>query len=659
MATTPTPVDTIFTDENKTEQEEVSVITINEDSIVEGVVKDNILDGDVPEMMSETQGIQEKRPSVDANVLCSRTAGTRTVSSLPSTRKTSKSLAATTGEALQYLASRLKMEDPSQVQNLSGPKVEESSVKASDVTSDNEDKLSHDPLEVLLQTLSKDQEKEESLDSDEVEVAQEDICGNLEVQNEGQNIEDFSDKEDEEPNLSFRASDVSSLDETHLVVEDANLVGSYSILGHEGQEELENEPSASDDIQSNLQEGGEDVEKSEGNWVVNAAPSVLETENQVEVTKATVTVEANAVPKPTETEELAKHKEHDLDILVAIGNHLLQDVAAIPAETEPVAPKKFSRKVKVALASLFMVATTGTAWFVFSGVRKSSIGLKAKDAISQSDDVAEMASSSLHSDSLPLSLIGLGVSIFTENTKNWTDSFDAIELDDMITKGEDSSSSQLAKPSLPSAEPEIDFDDMLMNVEATDIFDGDVIHDVPELTLPSADIAFDSKVKTVQISQEDRHGSDEQYKMQDNGHEEHENTSTGKFWSMTKSLLFGIVALHLFTNSAASNKASAPEQGSNHSVATNDHDEEEDEQIWDLSEYERLKVVELRDLLRARSLKTVGRKHVLIERLVNVYSAELETLTVMQLRPLLKQKGCKQSGRKVELIRRLVEAGMD
>jgi hypothetical protein len=80
---------------------------------------------------------------------------------------------------------------------------------------------------------------------------------------------------------------------------------------------------------------------------------------------------------------------------------------------------------------------------------------------------------------------------------------------------------------------------------------------------------------------------------------------------------------------------------------------------WDLSEYETLKVDQLRVILRQRQCKTVGRKHILIQRLVHVYAAELETLTVQQLRPILKRKGCKQGGRKVELIQRLVEAGME
>lgn len=86
--------------------------------------------------------------------------------------------------------------------------------------------------------------------------------------------------------------------------------------------------------------------------------------------------------------------------------------------------------------------------------------------------------------------------------------------------------------------------------------------------------------------------------------------------------------------------------------------EETSSPTWDFSAYEKLKVVELGQRLQSRRCSTVGRKHVLIQRLVDVYSAELETLTVKQLRPILKFKGCKQAGRKAELIQRLVEAGM-
>jgi hypothetical protein len=79
---------------------------------------------------------------------------------------------------------------------------------------------------------------------------------------------------------------------------------------------------------------------------------------------------------------------------------------------------------------------------------------------------------------------------------------------------------------------------------------------------------------------------------------------------------------------------------------------------WDLSKYEKLKVVELRELLRSRKCNTVGKKPVLVRRISGVYRAELETLTVRQLRPILRSKGCKQAGKKPEIIRKLVEAGI-
>lgn len=78
----------------------------------------------------------------------------------------------------------------------------------------------------------------------------------------------------------------------------------------------------------------------------------------------------------------------------------------------------------------------------------------------------------------------------------------------------------------------------------------------------------------------------------------------------------------------------------------------------DLSKYEELKVEELRKLLRASKLKTFGKKHVLIRRLVAVYLAQLETLTVRQLRPMMRSRGLKQYGTKAQMIQKIVEAGL-
>jgi hypothetical protein len=80
-------------------------------------------------------------------------------------------------------------------------------------------------------------------------------------------------------------------------------------------------------------------------------------------------------------------------------------------------------------------------------------------------------------------------------------------------------------------------------------------------------------------------------------------------------------------------------------------------QKYDISKYEKLKVAELRDLLRKRGCKTIGKKQVLIKRLAAVNKAELETLTVVQLRKLLKTKNFKQTGNKDAIIRKLVEDG--
>ena len=79
---------------------------------------------------------------------------------------------------------------------------------------------------------------------------------------------------------------------------------------------------------------------------------------------------------------------------------------------------------------------------------------------------------------------------------------------------------------------------------------------------------------------------------------------------------------------------------------------------YDLSKYEKLSVMELRALLRARKCTYDGRKTHLIQRLVSVYRAELESMTVVQLRRRLKSKNMKQGGLKRELVQKLLEAGL-
>lgn len=77
---------------------------------------------------------------------------------------------------------------------------------------------------------------------------------------------------------------------------------------------------------------------------------------------------------------------------------------------------------------------------------------------------------------------------------------------------------------------------------------------------------------------------------------------------------------------------------------------------YDLSKYfGEHTVVQLREMLRARKCKTIGKKNILVQRLASVYRAELETLTVVQLRKILKSKNFTQGGSKVEIIRALVE----
>ena len=115
------------------------------------------------------------------------------------------------------------------------------------------------------------------------------------------------------------------------------------------------------------------------------------------------------------------------------------------------------------------------------------------------------------------------------------------------------------------------------------------------------------------------------------------------------------------TDDVSEQEANAGHNAESTTTKNNDDQVKEEETTsvpWDFSAYEKLRVADLRQRLESRCCSTVGRKHDLIQRLVDVYSSELETLTVVQLRPVLKSKGCKQAGRKQELIQRLVEAGI-
>lgn len=87
----------------------------------------------------------------------------------------------------------------------------------------------------------------------------------------------------------------------------------------------------------------------------------------------------------------------------------------------------------------------------------------------------------------------------------------------------------------------------------------------------------------------------------------------------------------------------------------------EDEIIstYDLSKLQVLKTPDLRALLKSKNCgDTTGNKPDLIRRLVSAYRIELQNKTVVQLRQQLKSYKLKQSGRKHELIQRLVEAGI-
>lgn len=79
---------------------------------------------------------------------------------------------------------------------------------------------------------------------------------------------------------------------------------------------------------------------------------------------------------------------------------------------------------------------------------------------------------------------------------------------------------------------------------------------------------------------------------------------------------------------------------------------------YNLSNYDAMKVSELRDLLRAKKCNYVGKKPKLIHRFVTVYRSELQSLSVAQLRRKMKARGMQQGGLKKELVQQLVEAGL-
>jgi hypothetical protein len=89
------------------------------------------------------------------------------------------------------------------------------------------------------------------------------------------------------------------------------------------------------------------------------------------------------------------------------------------------------------------------------------------------------------------------------------------------------------------------------------------------------------------------------------------------------------------------------------------HVEKLDWDGFDLSNYTKLRVVDLKERLRTRQCKVSGLKMELILRLVESYVLAFESMTVKELREVLRSNGLKVSDRKQDLIRRLVEAGVN
>jgi len=87
-----------------------------------------------------------------------------------------------------------------------------------------------------------------------------------------------------------------------------------------------------------------------------------------------------------------------------------------------------------------------------------------------------------------------------------------------------------------------------------------------------------------------------------------------------------------------------------------------DDEVWstyDLSKYQGIVTAQFIVLLKSRNCSVKGRRVDLMSRLISAHHNELQRKTVVQLRQDLKNRSLKQGGRKHELIQRLVEAGME
>ena len=81
------------------------------------------------------------------------------------------------------------------------------------------------------------------------------------------------------------------------------------------------------------------------------------------------------------------------------------------------------------------------------------------------------------------------------------------------------------------------------------------------------------------------------------------------------------------------------------------------ENALDVSVYESMKAMELRELLRNRDCNYRGTKQQMIKMLIHLYQTELACLSVQQIRPKLRKRRLSQKGNKADVIRRLVESG--
>jgi hypothetical protein len=344
--------------------------------------------------------------------------------------------------------------------------------------------------------------------------------------------------------------------------------------------------------------------------------------NQMELTTTENAIEASveSTVEYTGLEVAAMSEVHNLEVLVNVGNQLLQEETS--DEMKPT-KSSCSYYFKLLMLALTVFAVLGRGVMKYFDSSPTLQPFEDKDLVEIIDipTLANIATEEMKSfDSSP-------------TLKPFEDK-DLVEIIDIPTLANIVTEEMKAFDSSPTT---------LKPFEDKDLVE---IIDIPTL----ANNVTEEEEPSLVV---------EEYTAQDESENEDLSSWTGVLPTALQMILFGLIArLALSQSSPAKSNESEDESSEDDEHKTSLVKKEDVVPEFDLSKYEELKVVELRELLRSRKCKTVGKKPVLIQRLAGVYKAELDTLTVFQLRPILKSKGCKQAGLKVELIRRLVEAGM-